>query len=282
MHNAKNIEIYLPTGNSDEVEIAQETSGVIKVVHLNQRYIEENKARINYNGCYILSGKDENEDDLIYIGEADNVFERLKDHKKNKDFWNDVYVIVHSGNRFDKANLHYLENLMIKKSKESNRYNIANRNDGQKNNITEAKESESLNFFEDIKLILHTLGLNLFKPKNIKEKISESNKFYLKTPSNNYYAEAIYSNDELTVLKGAIANSELKDHTKQVNLQNKLIADQVIVLEDNKYVFKKDHTFNSPSSAAALISGVSKNGWDAWKNDKNQTLDELYRNEKVD
>jgi len=277
---AKTIEIFLPGGNPLELEEATLTTSVIKVVHINQSELENSKERINQNGCYVLYGRDENEESIIYIGEADNIFNRLKQHKKSKNFWNQAYAIQHIGNRFDKANLHFLENLMIKEALTANRYRVANGNKGQKNNITESKEAESINFFEDIKLILHTLGLDLFKPKNSKVNLNVTNIFYFKSHSVGYNASAIYENDELTVLEGSIAAFKIRKSNNKSNggLQAKLISEDVLKENDGMYVFVKDYTFTSPSAAGGIVSGSSTNGWTAWKNANNKTLDEMFRN----
>lgn len=275
---AKTIEIFLPTGEPLEVEEATLTTSVLKVIHLNQSQLEHIKDRILYNGCYILYGKDDNEDEIVYIGEADNIFNRLKSHKKNKEFWNEAYAIMHVGNRFDKANLHYLENIMIKEAISANRYKVTNGNNGQENNTTESKAAESINFFEDIKLILHTLGLDLFKPKNTKLNVDKNNSFYFKSNVIGYNAEAIYENDELTVLKGSIASLKIQKSNNKVGLQKRLLSEGVLQEKEGMLEFSNDYTFKSPSAAGSIVSGSAVNGWSVWKTKEGKTLDELFRN----
>ena len=274
----KTIETFLPTGDPLEIQILNETTSVIKIIHINQNQIEQHKNRIDCNGCYILYGKDEDEQEKIYIGEADNVFKRLKQHKKNKDFWNYAFIIAHIGNKFDKVNLHFLENLMIKETLSAGRFIVENGNLGQENNITENKQAESINFFEDIKLILHTLGLNLFKPKNNKINVTDDNTFYFKGSELGFEAKAIYENDELTVLKGSTAVLNLQKSNTKHKLQNKLILENVLKEENGYFVFQEDYTFDSPSASGCIVSGRNANGWITWKNTNNVTLDKLHRN----
>lgn len=41
-------------------------------------------------------------------------------------------------------------------------------------------------------------------------------------------------------------------------------------------VLNTDQTFSSPSAASDFCLGRSSNGWTIWKDQKGQTLDEVY------
>ena len=51
-------------------------------------------------GVYILFGKPENslEKPKAYIGEAENIQERLQEHFRKKEFWNEVIVFISKDN----------------------------------------------------------------------------------------------------------------------------------------------------------------------------------------
>lgn len=46
---------------------------------------------------------------------------------------------------------------------------------------------------------------------------------------------------------------------------------------DKSGIFLEDQLFSSPSAAAGTILKGSYNGWDVWKNNRNQSLNEVYR-----
>lgn len=57
---------------------------------------------INNTGVYILFGDDENTAEKIaYIGEAEDIYNRLSQHNKNKDYWNECIVFVSKDNSDD-------------------------------------------------------------------------------------------------------------------------------------------------------------------------------------
>ncbi len=58
-------------------------------------------------------------------------------------------------------------------------------------------------------------------------------------------------------------------------LRQHLIAQNVVVLKGDRYVFTQDYLFSSPSSAAGVVLGRSENGRLVWKNHDGKSLAEL-------
>lgn len=84
-------------------------------------------------GVYFLFCKDEDNDgDSVYIGEAENVKERLVQHlrdaaaEKEKYCWNTAVIFI--GLDLNKALIRYLENRLVELAKSSNRYEILTKN----------------------------------------------------------------------------------------------------------------------------------------------------------
>ena len=48
-----------------------------------------NRKDANNTGIYFLFGKDESNKDTVYIGEAEKVSDRLKQHLNDVNYWND-------------------------------------------------------------------------------------------------------------------------------------------------------------------------------------------------
>ena len=57
-----------------------------------------------------MFGKNEKNNDTIYIGEAEKMFTRLKQHIRDSEYWNDCIAVISKDNLLNKAHVKYLEN----------------------------------------------------------------------------------------------------------------------------------------------------------------------------
>ena len=78
---------------------------------------------------------------------------------------------------------------------------------------------------------------------------------------------------QFVVLKDSTMNPNTRKSSDNgiVKLRNELIETGVV----KNYSFTENHTFLSPSMAAAVIVGGNSNGWDLWKNSKGRSLKEI-------
>lgn len=285
----RTIEIYLPNGNPKSVRIARDTVRPLNLLSFNITELDNVSNRLqDVNGCYLLHGKSVDDTDQIYIGETDSLYRRIKDHRDKKDFWDTAYIVVNDSGTFDKAHLHYLESLMIKQATDVGRFEVLNGNSGQRSTITEQKEAECLNYFDTIKLLLSTLGLDVFKPIPNLDGLTSNDDvdivYEYKGSKKQWSGKLKILDDQFFVLKGSLARKELVNHVRinpkspVLQLRNKFLSDGVLVEKDEYYEFTKDVPFNSPSRAAAALSGRHDNGWEKWKDiDSGKSLDEIIR-----
>lgn len=276
---AKTIEIYLPTGDATKVSQARITTEAIKIIYVSKSEIDNRKVDLDTIGCYILVGVDTSGDRMVYIGESENIYTRLQDHKKKKDFWDGVYTIQNLGGTFDKAHLTYLEQLMIQTAIATDRYKVENGNGGKFTSIPESKMNECLIYFETIKTLVKALGFYVFVPEVEKEQLSEEVRFYFKSKDNLWDAQGVFIEEKFIVLKGSIARAEPTKHKKESNelkFRDKLIDEGIIDEVNGVLLFVKDYAFNSPSTAADIVSLGSNSGWKVWKTKDGKTLEEVY------
>lgn len=276
---AKTIEIYLPTGDATKVSQARITTEAIKIIYVTKSEIDNRKVDLDTIGCYILVGVDTSGDRMVYIGESENIYTRLQDHKKKKDFWDGVYTIQNLGGTFDKAHLTYLEQLMIQTAIATDRYKVENGNGGKFTSIPESKMNECLIYFETIKTLVKALGFYVFVPEVEKEQLSEEVRFYFKSKDNLWDAQGVFIEEKFIVLKGSIARAEPTKHKKESNelkFRDKLIDEGIIDEVNGVLLFVKDYAFNSPSTAADIVSLGSNSGWKVWKTKDGKTLEEVY------
>ena len=81
------------------------------------------------------------------------------------------------------------------------------------------------------------------------------------------------------VREGATARKEVVPSAVDsvTPVRSQLLADGVLIEEDGKLCFTKDHVFDSPSGAAAVVLGRTANGWKEWRHSDGRTLSEVKR-----
>jgi hypothetical protein len=61
-----------------------------------------------------------------------------------------------------------------------------------------------------------------------------------------------------------------------LKFRDKLIDEGIIKEIHGALVFAKDYAFNSPSTAADIVSLGSNSGWKVWKTKEGKSLEEVY------
>lgn len=283
--NPKTIQIFLPNGDPNGIKIATIRTRNIEVIYFSRNNLE-NLSKImekrNKVGIYFLIGFNEDKDqNEIYIGEAEDVIERLKQHNRNKDFWQNGYFVVDNNGLLTKSHIKYLENVTYNKIKEAGKIVVNNETEPTKSYVDETIEADlNGDILETIKILLSLLiGDNIFEKI---EKISNKKDGDIFICKNNKgcYAEGKYIENGFLMFNGAKCNLNV---TKSFNggseskMRNFLIDNKILIHKDNFYILQKDYLFKSPSMASSTILGMRSNGWLHWKNKNGKTLDEVYR-----
>ncbi len=218
-------------------------------------------------GVYFLFGKNDNGNkNIVYIGEAENVFERLKQHDSKKDFWNECIVFISKDNRLNKAHIKYLEHRCYLIAQKADRYIIENSTIPADASLTEAEQAEMEEFLYNIRLINNVLGHKVLEPfAEIYHEVSEEAQQILSiTTARGADAKGMQTSEGFVVLKGSrIADGVTNSCPKSIKkLREKLMEDNTI---NDIGVFTESKVFSSPSTAAAVVMGRSANGLVEWR-----------------
>lgn len=273
MNYGKSIRLFLIEGIADGRWMCELSNWTGKAYKIPRNCVKESSDReeLKNTGIYFLFGKsDETDTYRVYIGEAENIYERLLTHLKEKDFWHECVVFISKDNNLNKAHVKYLENRMYTLAKEAGRYQLENSNIPTQSSLSEADRAEMEEFINNAKLLLSAVGHKVLEATAIPSKTNNDPEIFV-FEGKDYKATGTTTADGFVVFKNSIlskkANSSL---TKSLlDKRNKLISENII---DSAFTFTKDYIFSSPSTAASIISGNSTNGKTAWRNSQGMTL----------
>lgn len=272
----RTIRQFLIDGQADGRWISELSNWTGKAYKIPRTYINQCSDRkdLSNTGVYFLFGRnDETDVEQVYIGEAENILNRLKQHLSEKDFWTECVVFISKDNNLNKAHIKYLENHIYILAKESKRYEVINSNVPTEASISEMDRAEMDEFIDNMRLILGVLGHKILEPSVNRETHRNTALFTLQDRSG-IRASGKPVSEGFVILKGSkIAEDVAPSLSKSIVDKRQLLFDKGIV--DGNFIFTQDWTFTSPSLAAAIVVGYSINGRNAWKNKNGVSLKEI-------
>lgn len=271
---SKTIQMYIFDGNPNGRIMCELSNWNGRVYKISRSEISEFAKRTDSEntGVYFLFGKNDENNDTIYIGEAEKMLTRLRQHLKDVNYWNDCITVISKDNLLNKAHVKYLENKFYLMAQESGRAIIVNSTIPTCSSISEYDEAMLEEFMSNTKLLVNTLGYKVFD--NLEEtsvKQNQNELIFQISAARGAQASGMIVADGFAVLKGSIiASSTTQSMSVSLqNLRNKLINDKII---DNNFKFTKNYIFTSPSLAAAIVMGRNANGRTEWKTSDNKSI----------
>lgn len=275
---AATIKLFLVHGSPSGLRTAELSNWSGKAIASPRTEISDllKRDELSSPGFYLLAGVDpESGDRAIYIGEAENVANRLKGHS-SKDFWNSVTVFVSKDENLTKAHIRYLEGVLIEKANNNGSAVVMNSaSSGAK--LPESDAAEMDVFLEKCLQLLPVLGIADFNEK-IDQASNSKELLYCKIKG--ITATGKRTANGFIVFEGSQAVLEHRPSAKRMKAKREQLIDKGLLQEQGDHlIFTKDIEFGSPSMAGSIVRGGNSNGLTCWKNSKGAQLKEIEANE---
>ena len=241
-------------------------------------------SELNRPGVYFLIGnkEDDPETKLVYIGEANLLLERITNHMRSNDktFFELIIAFSSKDDNLTVSHTKYLEAKILSEVFEKSGYTVTNQKDGNKINLPQMVKDEMDIYFENMKILLPTMGIDLFKPVTKEQKLSltpKEEKLFLEVSG--LKASAKLTPNGLLVLQGSIMKPQPTPALAPTYLKIRNDLKEKNYVQETKagLEFQQDYEFSSPSQAGAVILGYSVNGREAWKNSQGRSLNDLEK-----
>jgi hypothetical protein len=278
----KKLTVYMVDGTEYGPRFSEIGNWVGKAIYSPRASVNKIMVRPEFDnpGIYCLKGdpSDDAYTEKIYIGEAENIRARLKQHLSdpNKDF-KELIFFVSKDELLTKTQIKYLEARVVQLAIDAKAAQIDNGNSPSIPKLHEADISDMEYFLEQMKLILPVMGFNFLIPSTLKStvvaKVPENDRtnqsFFIKTKT--YRATMIETDQGYVVLKGSEAKKELSASITETYraMRKKLIETQILVERGDRLFFAEDAIFNSPSAASNMVLGRNSNGLTEWIDERN-------------
>lgn len=273
MNQARTVMCYFPDSHHpNNLRIVQDPTSQIRGIYFTKSQIKkvEELPFANHHAVYFLFSED---DASLYVGKSINGIGRLKDHLREKDFWQFAILFVTDNNSFDTLSIDYLEQHFIRVFSKT-QYSLENRDLRiGKPNVNMFTEAALMSFAKHIAFLLEALGISLSDQPAEEEQVDEDDVFYAKKP----YEAIIHLSDGKFILQtGSIIRApdeKTRDWSDngafyrryRQKFDQLIEAEKAVLLTQSTAKLLEQIEFNKPSMPAELCSGNSQNGWLFWE-----------------
>ena len=271
---SKTIQMYIFDGNPNGRIMCELSNWNGRVYKISRNEIADFAKRTDAEntGVYFLFGKNDENNDTIYIGEAEKMLTRLRQHLKDTNYWNDCIAVISKDNLLNKAHVKYLENKFYLMAQGSGRAIIVNSTIPTCSSISEYDQAMLEEFMSNAKLLVNTLGYKVFESLEETAIKQNQNELIFKiNAARGAQAKGIIVTDGFAVLKDSVIASTTTPSMSPAlqKLRNKLLEEKIV---DSNFTFTKNYIFTSPSLAAAIVMGRNANGRTEWKTNDQKTI----------
>jgi Domain of unknown function (DUF4357) len=277
----RSLELFFIDGRPDGMLTAEVFNWTGHVLRLPRTQIKKGLSRpaTGSTGVYILIGEND-EGPLAYIGEAEDMRRRLKEHVSGKEWWDTAILVSTTGDLLHKAHVKYLESRLVELARSAGSMSLENGNTPPRSSLTEAAQANMESFLDTLQMVLPAIRVDMFLDKSRpstpleyefsdNSRIRDSVTFTLETPKHGISGKAVLLDGEWIVKAGSQARAEWAGsrhkNTHYFKLHDELLANGTLEVIGNHAFFTKDFAFSSPSAAAAILNGRSSNGRKSWK-----------------
>ena len=280
MAYGKTIELFLVNGTADSLVTAELSNWNGKAIKIPRIEVAScNRSDITQAGVYFLFCKEDDNSDSVYIGEAENVKERLLQHlrdyqsEKEKYYWNTAVIFI--GRDLNKALIRYLENRFVEIARNSKRYLVLTKNTYRNTVMKESQIAVMEEFVDNVKILINALGYKVLEPLvQVDFPNSLVDDEVLSITSGSVYAKGRVTAEGFVVFAGATVNEKasVKSLSTGMQKQRQKLFDTGKV---QNLVTTEDILFSSSSAAADYILGYSVSGPKTWKAKDGRSLKEI-------
>ena len=269
--------VFLAEGSPEGLRVVERSNwtGVVLVSSAADPTALLARAELEGPGVYLLVGESSSEElRSLYVGEADDVKKRVRQHlAKADERWQQIVVATRKDMSLNKAHVRWLERELISRGRAANRSSLANINGGFASPLHEADVATLESYLEDLLTILPLLGIDSFEVPEVAAESLARTRYVLRGTAG-VAAEGYEKGSGFVVIAGTTRAAHTPSTSPAiVNLRSRLLSNGVFEeAEAGTWRLASAYAFDSPSAAAAVLLGRPANGLTEWKTPGGRTL----------
>ena len=274
------VSIFMPAGEPEGLRVIRKSNWSGKGIVFPRSLLREARAQeeLHATGVYVLWEPGTSEQlPRAYVGEGDEVIQRLVAHANNKDFWTHCVVFTSMDQSLNKAHIRHIEARLARVADDAKRCKLENGNIPKEPSLSDEDKTNAELYLADVLLCLPLVGVNFF---HIPTESSEPNRdLHLKAKGIEATGFEEAGGFVVRAGSGAVKEEVPSIHAYLSALRTTLVNEGVLDDAGEAYKLTQDYVFESPSTAAGVLLGSPSNGRLQWKNSEGKPLKEIQEAE---
>jgi hypothetical protein len=280
------IKLYLADGQAGGIRVVEKDNWSGVGVDCSRKDLPRARGREEFegSGIYVLSDFDDDSDGLpqIYVGEAEDLGKRLATHASKKEGWGRVVIFTSKDASINKAHAKYLESRLCSVAVAAKRCVLQNKTAPSLPKLSDSDRDQAETFLREVLVVLPVVGVSEFEvPASVEDSGPKlAAKFALTAATAS--GQGVETGEGFKVFAGAkaVVTEQMAASSATRQLRADLSGNGAFVPDGNDMLtLTQDYVFNSPSSAASVLTGSSVNGRTAWRLPDGRTLKEVQEEE---
>ena len=273
----RSLQLFFIDGKPDGMQTAEEFNWTGHVLLTPRTRIVEalKRTQAQHTGVYLLLGGGDTGAPMLYVGEGENMGDRIRSHDTGKDWWTKAVLITTRANNLHKAHVRYLESRLVEIARSVGRIELDNANKPGGASLPEAAQNSMEVFLDTLMMVLPAMRIDCFLERSRPARAHSVSDdldvpvFELVIKKHGIAATAAVEEGEIVVQSGSRVRDRWRGrntaHSGYANLHKELLRSGELRLDGDNAVFTRNVAFTSPSAAGAVVTGRETNGRVEWR-----------------
>lgn len=269
MTAGRSLELYFVDGRPDGMLTAEVFNWTGHVLRIPRTSLVEGLKRPEaaQTGVYLLIGQDD-DGPLAYVGEAETMADRVKQHASQKDWWEQVVMVTTAGDALHKAHVKYLESRLVELALDAGQIRLENGNAPPRSSLNEAATANMESFLSTLQMVLPAIRVDVLasatRPiKDASDAPPGATAFVMKNPKRGFFGTVDLIGGEFVLRKGARMRpfSEIPASVERQRIKRHALIDAgKISVKEGFDELLEPLAFNSPSGVSDFVLGTTTSG----------------------
>lgn len=167
------LRVFVPSGDPEGARIVDRMNWTGRGYFVSRDHWPEIRLRpeLQAGGIYVLIGYEEDEvgaeQPVGYVGQTDNLRNRIDNHESNKDFWSTAVLFLSTAGGLNRAHTTWLEWALLAQGAAAGRCKFQNVISPSEPQLIESEKADTRAFLQEMLRMMPSMNVHIFEPAKV-------------------------------------------------------------------------------------------------------------------